>query len=166
MARKKKETYAVEGPLWDIEGTPWGAEAAYRAEDEGVPLEEARDAVILRYLNRCGDTRPLQALLALGICPGPNVLQFLSAMLAAEPSGALRYRLKAHGIAGEKVRDGEILWRNFIIARRVKEMIDTGDKYDVAIREVADEMGLSLETIREIYDGGMRIARERLSKGD
>lgn len=166
------QSYPVEGAPWDIESTPWGAEAAYRAEEESVSLEEARDAVILRYLIDCGDVRPLKALLSLGIAPGPVVLHCLAFMINSDPAknkpdpaDKLRFEITAKGINGNKKSDGTLLWRDLIVARNVTSFRKKKVKYEAAISEVAREAEISVEHVRKIHDEAYRIAKGRKMQG-
>src|SRR5580704_3143925 len=75
--------------------TPWDRQIAHLVRSEGMPLNKARDRVVLDWLQR-GDTRALAALLADGHWPGPTVRLSMAVMLLddADADGTLaRLRL-------------------------------------------------------------------------
>lgn len=59
---------------------PFDGEAARLFHEQGITEQQARDAVVLRYL-KVGDTRALAHWLEAGYCPGEPVRRFLSFML-------------------------------------------------------------------------------------
>jgi hypothetical protein len=155
MARKKKELFPIEGHPWDKQGTPWGQEADYYSRKTGDPFERCRDFVILLYLYD-GDPRPLTALLSTGEPPGPAVLRYVAAMLAA-PSHDQRpkvpFELIVKGRNGRKPKDRELKWRDVLVSKLVEDEMALGKKYEhAAAPDVAASLGLGVQTVRDAYD--------------
>lgn len=155
MARKKKEDFAVEGDQWDKESTPWGQEADYYSQQTGEPFAKCRDVIILSYLC-CGDARPLVALFATGEAPGPGVLRYVAGMMGAPTHSKHRelpFRMYLKGRNGNKRKDGELRWRDFLLSKNVENEIAGGKKYEhAAIPDVAELSGLGKQTVRDAYD--------------
>ena len=61
-------------------GNPFDGEAARLTRQQSVTEQQARDAVVLRYL-KVGDTRALAHWLKVNYCPGEPVRRLLSFML-------------------------------------------------------------------------------------
>ncbi len=162
MKKQKKHEYVVQGHPWSLEDTPWGQEAVYVHRTRGSPLSACRDAVILRYLI-AGDTRPLAALLTLGVAPHPIVLRHLSAML--QPSDGTEdkvpFRLNVKDRLGRKGRrhDPEIGWRNFLLSENVERKMEEREKYEFgAIPYVASLLSGDDETHGKQYEQTVRDA--------
>ncbi|MEQ8710233.1 MAG: hypothetical protein RIC36_14675 [Rhodospirillales bacterium] len=166
MARKKAKSYPVTGDPWDTESTPWGIEASLFARQKRISFEEARDAVIARYLDQCGDMRPLQALFMEGISPGPKVLKYLAKMIDGDSKGPCRFALTVRGLNGSKRSDGELHLRNLLVANHIRQRIEKGEKYDAAVMEEAEAIEISFEHARKIYDEAMRDGSISVKDGE
>ncbi len=155
MARKKKELHKIEGDPWSLADTPWGQEAHHFSRESGEPFEKCRDLVILQYLSD-GDTRPLLALIRTGQAPGPGVLRYVAAMMGEVRHNKLEnlpFRLEVKGNDGNKPRDGELRWRDYLLNKNVECEMEEGGKYEHhAIPNIASLSGLGKQTVRDAYD--------------
>jgi len=158
MARKKKDLYPIEGEAWSQLSTPWVQQATDISEKTGANFETARDHVILEYLLRSGDVRPLAGLMQSGEAPGPKVLKCLAAMLEHPAPGdervSLPYILQAKGKGGRKVKSGELPWRDHLLSKTMEQKMAEGVKYALAPDDIAAELDgiIDRETIRDAYD--------------
>jgi hypothetical protein len=111
-----------------------------------------------------GDASPLACFLLVGYVPGLAVRQYLALMMAPEEaiarttrSGALPFRLEVRSRAGKrgpKRSNFPIGLRDRRLAKRVADLIAKHGpgSYEAAIKQIADETGLGVQTVRDAYD--------------
>ncbi len=155
MARKKKELFPVQGHPWDKESTPWGQEADFLSRRSGNPFAICRDFIILIYLSY-GDAKPLAALFMTGEAPGPAVLRYVAGMMGAPTYNKhldLPFEMFLKGRNGRKWKDRELVWRDFLLNKKVEKEMAGGKKYEhAAVPDIAALSGLGEQTVRDAYD--------------
>jgi hypothetical protein len=144
--------------------TPYDDDVRELAHDFGLSLNHARDRFIWVGL-QMRDVGPLICFLLMGYVPGLTLRQNLALMM--EPEEALaqtsirkellrfRFEIKSRtGKRGPKRSNLEVGLRDRRIAKRVRNLmakIGSGS-YEAAIRQIADETNLGVQTVRDAYD--------------
>lgn len=154
MARKTRKQFELSPDAWGEE-SPFGQEARNILHRTGATFEDAQQVVILRYLVHHGDVRPLMTFLMKGVTPGTAVLRALGAMFgypSDDTHTSIPFRLDVIGSKDTKKSDGELPWRDSLLAEKVKVRFDGRGRYEAAIEEVAQMTGIDKPTIRQAYD--------------
>jgi hypothetical protein len=143
--------------------TPYDDDVRELAHDFGLSLNRARDRLIWAGL-QMGDAGPLCCFLLTGYVPGLAVRQHLALMMAPEEAIArttrrdalpFRFEIKSRaGKRGPKRSNFPIGLRDRRLAKRVADLIAKHGpgSYEAAIKQIADETGLGVQTVRDAYD--------------
>ena len=148
----------------ELKETPYDEDVREFARDFGLSLNQTRDRFIWAGL-QMGDVGPLVCFLLRGYVPGLTVRHILAFMMTSEEALAqttikkellrFRFEIKSRtGKHGPKRSHFEINLRNRRTAKRVKDLmakIGPGS-YEAAIKQIADETGLGVQTVRDSYD--------------
>jgi hypothetical protein len=142
----------------------WDTEAELLASANGLPLEECREAVILKWMLEGGDLRPLRAALLRGDMLGQVIQQYLGAMLLDDNE---EFYLIDDQTVGQKTSHQLIVRKrgpgralkpeNFVrdlklsADVRVKIRLGLSESVEEAIAEVAREKGCSEGTVKQAY---------------
>ena len=127
----------------------------------GMPIDEARDTVIMRCLN-AGDASAFSYFVLAGHQPGAEVMRAIAFMTAervpAQIEAVLPYGLaskrRSPGKAGKR-SDPLIEMRDDLFALNVEAEFAAPGQYDAAISTVHErvEQAVREKTIRNAYDG-------------
>jgi len=140
-----------------MQPTPYDDDVRELAHDFGLSLNRARDRFIWAAL-QMGDAGPLICFLLTGYVPGLAVRQQLALMMAPEGapgSTPFRFEIKSrNGKRGPKRSNFPIGLRDRRLAKRVTDLIAKigPGSYEAAIKQIADETGLGVQTVRDAYD--------------
>lgn len=153
IPRRVRRRHTGAKPDWDAEARYYRYEDPESGEYVQLPMDEARDGLILGHLEQ-GDPRPLIHFLRSEHELGRNVRAYLAGML---DDSTLPWRLIVvdrrkklnrnpypHRVANR--------WRDFRAYQGVRELIVSGAKYTAAIEQVADEMGMTFSLTKLAYD--------------
>jgi hypothetical protein len=139
----------------------WDTEAELLASANGLPLNECREAVILKWME-AGDLRPLRAALLPGDMLGRVIQQYLGAMLldddeefcfideqtaGRKTSHQLIVRKRGPGPA----RKPENFVRDLELSAGVRILTRLGLSVEKAIAEIALKKGCSEGTVKQAY---------------
>jgi hypothetical protein len=137
--------------------TPWDDIVAELEGELSLSIDEARDRVIWSYL-KVGDTGPLICFLLRGYVPAFWVRHGIARMMLPDDvlseSPKLPIRLVAVARRrGPKTNIDKAL-RDRQLAKRVSDYITQHGKgsYDAAITDVAKDMNMGEQTVRNAYD--------------
>lgn len=139
-------------PDWEAEAYYYRYEDPESGEYVQLPMDEARDRLILDYLVQ-GDPRPLIHFLRSEHELGCNVRSYLALMLGDStlPWRFIIERRSKRRRTNPFPRTASIKWRNGRAALRVGELVRKVG-YEAAVKQVAEEMGIGAETVRKAYD--------------
>jgi hypothetical protein len=138
---------------------PWTIEADMISTIRDIPIIEAIDLVIVRYL-KSGDTRAMAWWFYEGHCPSKIVLNYIACMLqpgsgASPDSFPFELITKSRKPKRGRPKKGpEPLLRDWLIFRNVFDrMSELGPgSYDSAIKSVAELDGLDEHSVKRAYD--------------
>jgi hypothetical protein len=138
----------------------WDAEAKFLARANGVPLDQAREAVILKWMEG-GDLRPLRAALLQGELLSPVIQQSLGTMLLGDDEEFCSIddsvgRKTSHQLIVRKRGPGpahkpENFMRDIDLSVWVRVLKSLGLSVEEAIAEVARKKGWSEGTVKQAY---------------
>ncbi|SIT58782.1 conserved hypothetical protein [Mesorhizobium prunaredense] len=145
--------------------TAWDALAQCLCDEKGELLADARDAVIVMWLEK-GDTRPFYDWVLRGHEPSSGVVRMIAAMMAKADSpdvlpATIRSGLSCGlSITGKKRGDRsnpENDARDYFIYRDVARKIASGGGYEAAIAAVHEglpRIGINIgrQSVRDAYD--------------
>jgi hypothetical protein len=154
--------------------TPYDDDVSDLARVKCVSLDRARDMFIYIAL-QMGEPGPLICFLLRGYVPGLAIRQHIAMMMLDDeatqqddfPKEVLRkvlcrFEIKARsGKRGPKRGNFRISVRNYKYRKQVQELIAKLGRgsYLAAITKVAEETGLSEQSIRHAYDQGTRSSK-------
>lgn len=152
--------------------TPYDDYVRELAHEEGLSLNRARDRFIWVAL-QLGDVGPLTCFLLRGYVPGLAVRHHLALMMTPEEALAqttirnelLRFRFEIKSRTrkrGPKRSNLAIGLRDRRLAERVESLKakHLPGTYEAVIRQIANETGLGVQTVRDAYDQRARQGKK------